>query len=71
MYVAPLVHITGLGVRPAQVPTNGTGNLGLGTLKAPKNGNPGIVPPWLQGTGGVNPNVIGIDPVDPDVPTIM
>jgi len=35
------------------------------------NKNPGIVPPWLQKGMDTYPNVIGIDPVDPDVPTIM
>jgi hypothetical protein len=35
----------------------------------PPNGNPGIVPPWL--TKAVDTNVIGINPVDPDVPHIM
>jgi len=37
----------------------------------PPNGNPGIVPPWLQGGDYVHPDVVGTDPVGPDVPTIM
>ena len=38
----------------------------------PPNGNPGIVPPWLQGNDArITPMLIGIAPVDPDVPVIM
>jgi len=56
--------------RPAYTPrANYTRDTRFGPLEVPPNGNPGIVPPWLTKT--VDTNVIGINPVDPDVPHIM
>jgi len=70
------MNVLGITYYPVRLPApyapeaHTRGNLTLGEVKPPANGNPGIVPPWLQGKG-ITPNVIGIDPVDPNVPHIM
>jgi hypothetical protein len=58
---------------PAPVATraNDRGNIPFGEVKLPPNGNPGIVPPWLQ-VKPMEPKVIGLVPEpDPDTPHIM
>lgn len=75
---APITSKLGAG---ANTPANPT----AGEVAQPPNGNPGIVPPWLQGEFRILPwpfpivptdpvvgaEMIGIAPVDPDTPHIM
>lgn len=68
MYVVPIAHSTiySPAVLTPTVGTNGGRDL---TPSPVRNGNPGIVPPWLQDSPKLS--VIGVDPVCPDVPSIM
>jgi hypothetical protein len=68
MNVQRITHINMLGPAVVNQRVNDRGLLPLGPVVLPPNGNPGIVPPWLQ---AITPNVVGVNPVDPDVPTIM
>ena len=75
MRVYSITHISGA---TAQGPSTGATLPRLpelGKVEIPKNGNPGIVPPWLQGDKVVIlpwPPINPTDPIiDPDTPHIM
>jgi len=72
MIVQRITHNTEYRPALAVWPKNPAGNTGITPpwlIKDPAT-NPGIVPPWLQGKG-THTDVIGVNPVSPDVPHIM
>src|SRR5688572_21608860 len=70
---------------PSADSANGTVKKPLPVVPRPGNGNPGIVPPWLQGEFHILPwpfpivptdpvvgvELIGVAPISPDTPVIM